>query len=284
MGLFSFAGSLIGGGSLKKGLTKAANAQANSSNAQIAANDTSLSQITSNYSPYTSLGSSAAQAFADLLGLGGSSGTTTTGANDWDAYLQRNPDVAAEYASSVDKKQFPTPESYAQWHYANYGQGEGRANGLTTTGPAVSASDAQANAIASLKESPLYQSLYSTGEEALLANASATGGLRGGNTQTGLADFGRDTLASVIQQQLANYGTGISAGLTGTGATTAANLATTAASNSATQASTDALIQKILGKAGINSQNWSNAGGILDSAAGSLLSGKSLGSTLKGLF
>lgn len=38
----------------------------------------------------------------------------------------------------------------------------------------------------------------------MLANASATGGLRGGNIQSSLANFGSNTLATVIQQQLAN--------------------------------------------------------------------------------
>jgi hypothetical protein len=65
---------------------------------------------------------------------------------------------------------------------------------------------AQGSAIAGLKDSPLYQSLFGNGQEALLANASATGGLRGGNTQGALANFGRDTLAGVIQSQLANLG------------------------------------------------------------------------------
>jgi hypothetical protein len=65
---------------------------------------------------------------------------------------------------------------------------------------------AQQGAISNLQNSPLYQSLFGNGQEALLANASATGGLRGGNTQGALANFGRDTLAQVIQSQLANLG------------------------------------------------------------------------------
>lgn len=270
MGLFSFAGSLLGGGSLKKGLTKAANAQQASSDQQIGRLESALDTTTANYSPYTQLGSAGASAFADLLGLGGG--------NDWQAYLTANPDVLNEYTRNVDKTLFPTAEDYAQWHYGQYGSAEGRDSQAQT------GEEAQSAAIAALKESPLYQSLYSTGEEALLANASATGGLRGGNTETGLANFGRDTLASVIQQQLSNYSGAINSGLSATGAVTNATYNTATGSNTAQQAATDALIQKILGKAGINSQNWNNAGGILDKAAGSLLGGKSLGSTIKGLF
>lgn len=64
----------------------------------------------------------------------------------------------------------------------------------------------QAAAIAAQKSSPLYQSLFANGQNTLLQNAAATGGLRGGNTQGALANFGRDTLAEVIQNQLSNLG------------------------------------------------------------------------------
>lgn len=76
----------------------------------------------------------------------------------------------------------------------------------------------QQAAIDQLKASPYYQSLYRTGEEAVLQNASATGGVRGGNTQNSLADFGADTLSKTIQQQLANLGPGMQYGFNATGA------------------------------------------------------------------
>ncbi len=74
----------------------------------------------------------------------------------------------------------------------------------------------QASAIEALETSPLYTSLIRSGEEALLANASATGGLRGGNLQRGLADFRADTLSRVIQDQLQRLGgiAGMGSGLT----------------------------------------------------------------------
>lgn len=65
---------------------------------------------------------------------------------------------------------------------------------------------AQQGAIDALKNSPLYQSLFGNGRDAILANASATGGLRGGNTQGALANFGRDTLAGVIENQVTRLG------------------------------------------------------------------------------
>lgn len=64
----------------------------------------------------------------------------------------------------------------------------------------------QRSAIDALKNSPLFTSQYGTGVDTILANSAATGGLRGGNTENSLADFGQQLLASVIQSQLGNYG------------------------------------------------------------------------------
>lgn len=66
--------------------------------------------------------------------------------------------------------------------------------------------DAQGGAIEALKKSPLFASLFNTGLEATTQNAAATGGLRGGNAQRSFANFGRDTLAQVILQQLGSLG------------------------------------------------------------------------------
>lgn len=83
----------------------------------------------------------------------------------------------------------------------------------------LSGNDAQGGAIDSLKNSPLFTSQYGTGMDAILQNASATGGLRGGNTQNSLAQFGSGLLASVLQNQVGNL-----SGLVGTGANAAAGL------------------------------------------------------------
>lgn len=65
---------------------------------------------------------------------------------------------------------------------------------------------AQQSAISAQQNSPLYESLFRNGQNTMLANASATGGLRGGNTQGALANFGKDTLAQVIESQLNRLG------------------------------------------------------------------------------
>ena len=110
--------------------------------------------------------------------------------------------------------------------------------------------ETQAGAISALQSSPLFQSLYRQGNENILQNGAATGGLRGGNIQSSLANFGSDLLSRVIQQQLGNLG-----GLTGQGLGAA-----TTAGNFGAQSSQD--IASLF-----NAQGKTQAGGILDKAA-----------------
>jgi hypothetical protein len=65
--------------------------------------------------------------------------------------------------------------------------------------------EAQAQAIAQLEQSPQFQSMIAQQERAILSNASATGGLRGGNTQQALAGNASDLLSQTIAQQMAQY-------------------------------------------------------------------------------
>lgn len=64
----------------------------------------------------------------------------------------------------------------------------------------------QQAAIDKLAASPLMQSLVQQGENAMLQNASATGGLRGGNIQGALAQFRPQMLNQVIDQQYTRLG------------------------------------------------------------------------------
>lgn len=82
----------------------------------------------------------------------------------------------------------------------------GKAVGAQSDLLGLNGGSTQDASIKALQDSPLYQSLFRTGQNTVLANASATGGLRGGNIQNSLANFGSDTLATVIQNQLANLG------------------------------------------------------------------------------
>ncbi|KQU78169.1 MULTISPECIES: hypothetical protein [unclassified Rhizobacter] len=65
---------------------------------------------------------------------------------------------------------------------------------------------AQQAAINALQSSPMFTALQQQGESRILANASATGGLRGGNVQGALAQFSPALLNQVITDQYARLG------------------------------------------------------------------------------
>lgn len=79
---------------------------------------------------------------------------------------------------------------------------------------------AQQAAIEGISGSPMFQSLVAQGEDALLQNAAATGGIRGGNTGAALAQFAPQMLNQQIQQQMAHLG-----GLAGMGMNASSQLA-----------------------------------------------------------
>ncbi|CAB4160732.1 hypothetical protein UFOVP774_14 [uncultured Caudovirales phage] len=66
--------------------------------------------------------------------------------------------------------------------------------------------EAQAAAVAQQEQSPIFQALTQQGENAILQNASATGGLRGGNVQAALSQFRPQVLNSLIEQQYNRLG------------------------------------------------------------------------------
>lgn len=79
----------------------------------------------------------------------------------------------------------------------------------------------QAKAIAGIESGAGFQALARQGETAMLQNASATGGLRGGNIQGALAQFRPQLLQSAIDEQYQRLG-----GLTALGQQSAAGVGT----------------------------------------------------------
>jgi hypothetical protein len=65
---------------------------------------------------------------------------------------------------------------------------------------------AQQDSMNALLSGPEYTTGVRQGEEAILQNASATGGLRGGNTNNSLANFRADLLASTFNNQFQRLG------------------------------------------------------------------------------
>lgn len=65
---------------------------------------------------------------------------------------------------------------------------------------------AQQEQIDLIRNSPEFKALSEVGQEAILANASATGGLRGGNVQGALARFEQQNLSDLINKQMSRFG------------------------------------------------------------------------------
>lgn len=139
-------------------------------------------------------------------------------------------------------------------------------SGLLTLSGARGA-QAQQEAVSGIESQPLFQALLQQGENAMLQNASATGGLRGGNLQGALAQFRPAMLNQQVQQQLANF-----SGLASLGQNAAAG---TGNAGMQTGANVGALMQ--------NTGQAQAAGGMASANAwGQGLSG--IGSALGGLF
>lgn len=117
-----------------------------------------------------------------------------------------------------------------------------------------------AGAMAGLKDNPVYKALFGNAQETVLQNASATGGLRGGNTQDALGHVGADTLAQVYQMMVGNLGNAAELGAkTGLGQGALEN------NNAGLQAQLqvgkgNAASDMVLNKIGLGSNNSSGSG------------------------
>ncbi|MGF6643111.1 hypothetical protein [Paraburkholderia sp. GAS82] len=69
--------------------------------------------------------------------------------------------------------------------------------------------NAQQSSLTGLTKNPLYTTAMQLGQQSILANASATGGLRGGNTIASLGFLPSQVLANTEQQQISNLGTSL---------------------------------------------------------------------------
>jgi len=70
----------------------------------------------------------------------------------------------------------------------------------------LNGADKQKAAIDAIQSSPAFTAALAQGNNSILANASATGGLRGGNTQAALGQFAPALLAQAINDQFGRLG------------------------------------------------------------------------------
>jgi len=94
-----------------------------------------------------------------------------------------------------------------------YVQGGTNAFGAQQTLGGLNGNAALQQAINDIQNSPMYKSGLSAGTNSILQNASATGGLRGGNTQAALGQFAPQLLSQAINDQYARLGGLSSVGL-----------------------------------------------------------------------
>jgi hypothetical protein len=106
----------------------------------------------------------------------------------------------------------------------------------------VNGADAQRAALQAIEQGPAFAALAQQGENAILQNASATGGLRGGNVQGALAQFRPQILSGLIENQytrlggLSSIGQNAAVGVGNAGMTTGANVSNLLGQQGAAQA------------------------------------------------
>ena len=140
-------------------------------------------------SPYVGSGQAAGGQINAMLGLGGGSAGGSSSMPDWNLYLQNNPDVLQGYYTTADKNQFASPTQYAQWHYGNYGQREGRAfptTAATSPGaPAGNPWDGFKNYLAGSN----YAFDLGQGLNAVNSGYAGSGSLKSGAAMKGIEDY-----------------------------------------------------------------------------------------------
>lgn len=124
---------------------------------------------------------------------------------------------ASKYAADVQWRQFEAVQKLLQ-PFVDVGTDALSAQRALV---GLDGADAQAKAIAALQSSPQFTALRDQGEQSILARASATGGLRGGNVQGALAQFSPSLLSALISDQYGRLG-----GLTTMGQNSAAGVGT----------------------------------------------------------
>ena len=173
-------------------------------------------------------------------------------------------DRAAERSLAEQRRQFNVVQQLFQ-PYVQAGTGSLAAQ-MQLIG--LGGPEAQQNAINALRMGPEYQMLVEQGEEAILQNAAATGGLRGGNVQRALADFRPQVLSGLINQQYQRLG-----GLTQIGQASAAGQAAQGSAISAniSQLQADqgtAMAQSLLAQGQARANMFGNVAGAIGAGLG----------------
>ncbi|HGH1346804.1 TPA: hypothetical protein ACJKLK_001190 [Acinetobacter baumannii] len=177
---------------------------------------------------------------------------------------------SSQAAIDEQKRQFDAIQELMK-PYVNAGTGAlaGQQDLLGLNGAAK-----QQAAIDSINNSQAMQTYMQQGENAILQNASATGGLRGGNTQSALSQFRPQLLNQLINQQyqnlggLTSIGQNAAAGVGNAGMQSASNIGNLLQQVGAAQAG-NALAH---GQASAN--QWAGIGNLVGQLGGAYMGGK----------
>jgi hypothetical protein len=189
--------------------------------------------------------------------------------------------AAQNRAIDIQQQQYETTRAdYMPYTKAGNGAITGYGDLLGTNG-----GDAHAAAVMKLQDDPFFKQNLADANENLLQTASATGGVRGGNTAGAVGELSPQLLQQYYQQALSGYGNLAQLGLGATGSVTSAGLSNANAASAGNVAIGQAQATNYLTKGGINAANWKNVGGFLDSAATAAIPGGSgLQGALKSIF
>lgn len=229
-------GGIISSDSQRSSANSAAGAQTQAAQMGIMENRRQFDTVRDLLKPYVGTGTSALSQQRALLGLDSPSSV------DWEAYVRGNPDALANWNSIKGTSSDKFGGDIAKFGEYHYGADGSRRDLKPFTTAAINGVDAQRAAINALQSSPLFTSLLQQGENAILQNSSATGGLRGGNTQAALLQFRPQLLSQVINDQysklggLSSLGQSSAAGVGSAGMTTGNNISSLLQQQGAAQA------------------------------------------------
>jgi hypothetical protein len=200
----AIGGAVLSSSAQKKAANTAATAETNAANVNIAAAQQFQAQNQGNLQPFLNSGYQGNALINSFLfgpQTGGSNGGGSSGApaapagQDWNGYLQANPDVANDYNAHVDHNQFPTAQAYAQWHYQHYGQNEGRqvpTFGQQAGSNALASPSAGIDAYKTFTESPTYQFPLQEGMRQLNTGLASHGQIHSGDAMKEAIGYGQN--------------------------------------------------------------------------------------------
>jgi hypothetical protein len=147
-------------------------------------------------SPYINAGTAGLDQKMRLLGLGSSNSVDESNPNYQKAYQ----DNLRQFIASGGNLSDPNAQRYLKADTLRSLQAGIDSGSYAQQDPAA----AQAEEVAKFENSPYFQAITRQSEDAILQNASATGGLRGGNTQDALSKNRPIMLQGLIDKQIAN--------------------------------------------------------------------------------